>query len=114
MNFAAPVFCAGAQLGTFEGRGPIPEKGHILTFQKNIRPVNIVFQIRKWRKYCGRFTCIVALKNNDSYCYFLSGQGKERGPGMKPQKISRNHAFYFREMPFLCRDGTTVRACLFI
>ena len=44
MNFAAPVFCAGAQLGTFEGRGPILEKGYIVTFQKNIRPVNIVFR----------------------------------------------------------------------
>ena len=35
----------GMQLGIFEGKGLIYEKGHIKIFQKKIQPVNIVFQI---------------------------------------------------------------------
>ena len=38
--------------------------------------MNIALQTHMWRKYCGRLTDIVALKTNDSYCYFLSRQGK--------------------------------------
>ena len=62
----------GNQLGIFEGSGSIHEKGHTKTFQSRYRASNAVFQTHQWRKYCGRFTAIVALKVNDPYCYFLS------------------------------------------
>ena len=64
------------------GRGPIHE-----------RPVNIIFQIHKWTKYCGRFTDIVALKTNDSYRYFLSRQEKKGGPRAKLPENFRIYAY---------------------
>ena len=59
---------SGVQLGIFEGRGRIDKKEHIISFQKKMQPVNVIFQIHKWRNYCGRFTDLVALKTNDSCC----------------------------------------------
>ena len=47
----------GAQFGIFGGQGLNYEN-----FIKKIKPSKTVFQIHKWRKYFGRFTDIVALK----------------------------------------------------
>ena len=41
---------SGAQLGIFEGRGPIHEKGTVKLFLKKTRPSNTVLPIPKWRK----------------------------------------------------------------
>ena len=54
-----------AQLGTSEGKGPMHKNGTSNFF--TIQPVEIAFQILKWRKYSGRFADIIALKTNDDY-----------------------------------------------
>ena len=94
MNFVFRIWYthSGAQLAVFEGRDPVHKKEHIRTFSRKIRPVNIVFQLHNWRKHCGRFTDIVAMKTNDSYCYLLSGKGG---------KYLESRLFLLREMPFL-------------
>ena len=56
-------------------------------------PVNIVFHINKWRKYCGRFTYIVTLKTIGSYCYCHHGRGGKERLGATPRENFRNHAF---------------------
>jgi len=56
--------------------------------------VIIAFQIHYWRKYCGSCTDIIARKTNDSYCYFLSQEIKEKGARGSSQKI-------FKLIPFL-------------
>ena len=47
------------------------------TFYKKIQPMDI-FSDHKWRKYCGTFTDIVALKSNESYCNSSLGQGEKK------------------------------------
>ena len=82
------------QLGISEGSGSTYEKRHTKIVKNRIRLVNIVFQIQKWRKYCRRFVDIVALKISDSYCYFLSPQGRKEN--------FWNHTFFILEKrPFL-------------
>ena len=72
------------------------------TVFKTIRPVNIVFQMHRWRKYCGRFTDIVALKTNDSYFLFFVKAGEEKGAvGEAHGKFSESRLFNLMETPFL-------------
>ena len=49
LNIYQELLSAGAQLGIFEGRGPIHEKP-VSDFVKKIRPFNTVLQIHKPRK----------------------------------------------------------------
>ena len=66
--------------------------------------MNIFFQIRKRRKYCGRFTDIVALKTYDFYLLFLffTMAGEEKGAGGKAgNNFSESHLFLLFEMPVL-------------
>ena len=63
--------------------------------------MNIVFQIHKRRKCCGRFTDIVALRINDPCCYFLSWGRGQRAGGEAPGKVFESRLVYLREMPFL-------------
>ena len=92
---------SGVQQGIFKGRYSISEKGHIKTFKKKIRHMNIVFQIHTWRRDWERFTDIVALKTNDSYYYFLSQQGRIRGLGVYAPGNFWNHSFsILKNRPF--------------
>ena len=57
--------------------------------------------MHKWRIYCGGLTDIVALKTNDPYCYFPSGQqGKKGTGGQAPEKLLEARFFHLRETPF--------------
>ena len=67
---------SGMQLEIFEGRGSTPSKGVLFIRRYSLW---IFFQIHKWRKYCGKFTDIVALKCNESYCNSSLGQGDKKG-----------------------------------
>ena len=81
-------FCitlAGAQPELFKDRDPLHKQGHIKAYQKMIRPVNVVLQMHKVRKHCGRFADIDALKTNDLFCYH--GRVGQRGLGRSPRKI---------------------------
>ena len=71
----------------FRGRGSNPRKRAHYNSLKKKKLSNYVFQLRKWRKYC-KFTDIVALKANNSYCCFLSRQRKEgRSETKPPEKV---------------------------
>ena len=47
-------------------------KKSTLKLFKKVQPLNTIFQIHRWRKYCVMFTDSVALKANNSNCGFLS------------------------------------------
>ena len=51
--------------GNFQWQGSNPQKRAHCHFLNKIQPWNTVLQIHMWRKYCGRFTDIVALKVDD-------------------------------------------------
>ena len=54
----------------------------------------------------GGFLTSLLYKTNDSYCYFLSRQGRKKGAGGEaPGKFSKLHLFYQRETPFLIKRG---------
>jgi len=62
---------SGTQLGIYKDRGPSHEEGSLKLFKEDMA-FDYSFQIRKWRKFFGRFTTIVILKFNDSHCLYLA------------------------------------------
>ena len=68
--------------------------------------MNIVLQIYKWRKYCGRFTDIIALKPMILTAISHQSKGGETGLRVKPPgKFLESHFFHIRDMPFLVYRG---------
>ena len=70
----------GAELGMFEGRDIVHEKGHVKNFKEDT-VVEYCLQAHKQRKYYGRFAGILALKINDSVCLFPCKVEREKWGG---------------------------------
>ena len=112
-NFAVLFFNTGVQIGIIEDMGLFNEIGRTEGFLKKIRSSNAALHVHTWRKYYGRCTNIVAMKNNDFYCYFLSWQGRKRGRGDAPRKSLGLRNFHAWETPSLNRQGTAKSALSF-
>ena len=91
---------ADAQLGIFKSGVQSRKMGTSHLFNRSYGLRILFFRFIRG-EYCGMFTDIVVLKTNDSYCYFLSWQGRKKGAGAKPPENLWNHAFsIFGKRPF--------------